>query len=141
MTLSDPREANAPSFLAGTARMLNDTRDVFVVWLMLQCLAVSAVGVSLFFWPYALGISVWYVAPVYWLLLTQLVMDRFTLMLHFTSHRPLFNKDVGTVDRAGPPITFVGKSAGMTKEDPNRVRQAEITQEILEVVAGAEALG
>ncbi len=39
--------------------------------------------------------------------------------------RPWFNKDVTSVDRAGPPINFVGKSAGTTKEDPNRVRQAE----------------
>ncbi|MDR3621673.1 MAG: GspE/PulE family protein [Paludisphaera borealis] len=39
--------------------------------------------------------------------------------------RPLFNRDVSTMDRAGPPITFVGKSAGMAKEDPSRVRQAE----------------
>ncbi len=39
--------------------------------------------------------------------------------------RPMFNKNVSMVDRAGPPITFVGKSAGMVKEDPNRVHQAE----------------
>jgi type II secretory ATPase GspE/PulE/Tfp pilus assembly ATPase PilB-like protein len=39
--------------------------------------------------------------------------------------KPIFNRDVTVVDRTGPPITFVGKSAGMTKEDPNRVRQAE----------------
>ncbi len=39
--------------------------------------------------------------------------------------RPLFNRDVGTVDRAGPPITFVGKSQGSTKEDPSRIKQAE----------------
>jgi type II secretory ATPase GspE/PulE/Tfp pilus assembly ATPase PilB-like protein len=39
--------------------------------------------------------------------------------------KPMFNRDVGTVDRAGPPITFVGKSQGSTKEDPSRVRQAE----------------
>jgi len=39
--------------------------------------------------------------------------------------RPWFNKDVTSVDRAGPPITFIGKSAGTTKEDPHRVRQAE----------------
>ena len=32
--------------------------------------------------------------------------------------KPLFNRDVGTVDRAGPPITFVGKSQGAAKEDP-----------------------
>jgi len=39
--------------------------------------------------------------------------------------RPMFNRDVSMVDRTGPPITFVGKSAGTAKEDPNRVHQAE----------------
>ncbi|AMV37467.1 GspE/PulE family protein [Planctomyces sp. SH-PL62] len=40
--------------------------------------------------------------------------------------RPLFNKNLGSVDRAGPPITFIGKTSGSTnKEDPSRVRQAE----------------
>ena len=39
--------------------------------------------------------------------------------------RPMFNRDVTTVDRTVPPITFVGKSQGATKEDPSRVHQAE----------------
>jgi type II secretory ATPase GspE/PulE/Tfp pilus assembly ATPase PilB-like protein len=39
--------------------------------------------------------------------------------------KPLFNRDVTPVDRAGPPITFIGKSQGTGKEDPGRVRQAE----------------
>ncbi len=40
--------------------------------------------------------------------------------------RPLFNKDVGTSDRSGPPIQFIGKSStGAGKEDPTRVSQAE----------------
>ncbi len=39
--------------------------------------------------------------------------------------KPLFNRDVGPVDRAGPPITFVGKTQSTGKEDPSRVHQAE----------------
>ncbi|MDG3005309.1 GspE/PulE family protein [Paludisphaera mucosa] len=40
--------------------------------------------------------------------------------------RPLFNRNMGSVDRAGPPITFIGKSSGSAgKEDPSRLRQAE----------------
>ncbi len=39
--------------------------------------------------------------------------------------RPMFNRGEGSVDRAGPPITFVGKSQGSAKADPNRVSQAE----------------
>ena len=46
-------------------------------------------------------------------------------ILHKLGMRPLFNKDVGTVDREGPPIVFIGKSQGNNKDDPSRVRQAE----------------
>ncbi len=38
--------------------------------------------------------------------------------------KPFFNHNVGEVDRAGPPIQFVGKGQG-GKEDPSRVGQAE----------------
>jgi type II secretory ATPase GspE/PulE/Tfp pilus assembly ATPase PilB-like protein len=46
-------------------------------------------------------------------------------LLYKLGMKPIFNSDVGTVDRAGPPITFVGKSQGSAKEDPSRIRQAE----------------
>lgn len=39
--------------------------------------------------------------------------------------RGIFNKGESTVDKAGPPITFVGKSQGATKADPDRVARAE----------------
>jgi type II secretory ATPase GspE/PulE/Tfp pilus assembly ATPase PilB-like protein len=39
--------------------------------------------------------------------------------------KPLFNRGESSVDRAGPPIMFVGKSQGQAKEDPTRVRAAE----------------
>jgi hypothetical protein len=89
MQLSDPREAPAPGFLGFARSLLNDERDVYVVWLMLQCLLVAAVGVALFF---VRSVPVWYLAPFYWALLVGALLDRFTLMLHFTSHRPPFNK-------------------------------------------------
>jgi general secretion pathway protein E len=46
-------------------------------------------------------------------------------LLYKLGMKPFFNRDVGSVDRAGPPITFVGKSQGAVKEDPSRVHQAE----------------
>ncbi len=129
MTLTDPREASAPSFLSGTAKMLNDARDTSVVWLMLQCVLVAGVGVSLFFWPYAVGVSVWYVAPLYWALVMGAVMDRFTLMLHFTSHRQLFNKDYKTLNHVIPwllgpffgqtPNTYFAHHMGMHHREEN----------------------
>lgn len=39
--------------------------------------------------------------------------------------RPVFNSNRGAIDRAGPPITFIGKSQGAAKEDPDRVAKAE----------------
>jgi fatty acid desaturase len=129
MTLTDPRSASAPAFLRGAARMLNDARDTYVVWLMLQCALVAGVGASLFFWPHAAGISVWYVAPLYWALLMVAVMDRFTLMLHFTSHRPLFNKDFKSLNHVIPwllgpffgqtPNTYFAHHMGMHHREEN----------------------
>ena len=46
-------------------------------------------------------------------------------MLAKLGMRPIFNRGESTMDRAGPPIQFVGKSQGATKEDPARVRAAE----------------
>jgi len=129
MISTDPRTASAPSFLSGTARMLNDARDTSVVWLMLHCALVAAVGVSLFFWPSALGVSVWYVAPLYWALVVVSVMDRFTLMLHFTSHRQLFNKRYQSLNHVIPwllgpffgqtPNTYFAHHMGMHHREEN----------------------
>src|SRR5262245_44927767 len=102
MTLTDPRTASATASLRGAARMVNDALYTSGMWLMFQCALVAAVGVSLFFWPYALGLSFWYVAPAYWALVMVAVMDRFTLMLHFTSHRALFNKDYKSLNHVIP---------------------------------------
>lgn len=89
MNISDPRGETVPRFVMPAARLLNDARDTVFVWLLLRCAALGALGVSLFFVPAKV---LPYAAPVYWLLLFGALMDRFTLMLHCTSHRPLFNK-------------------------------------------------
>ncbi|WZO96678.1 GspE/PulE family protein [Isosphaeraceae bacterium EP7] len=39
--------------------------------------------------------------------------------------RGIFNRDTGSSDRSGPPIEFVGKSQGASKNDPERIRRAE----------------
>jgi type II secretory ATPase GspE/PulE/Tfp pilus assembly ATPase PilB-like protein len=39
--------------------------------------------------------------------------------------RRVFNKDDDGVDRTGPPVFFLGKSAGGGNEDPSRVEKAE----------------
>lgn len=66
--------------------LMNDERDLVFVDLGLQCLVLAAFGIALFF----VDAAFWYLAPVYTLAWMGLLMDRFILMLHCTSHRPLF---------------------------------------------------
>ncbi len=76
------------------AKFLNDPRDIVFINLGL---AMTLVG-----WPLAIGLFVlgargqlpfWYAVP-YWALLGVLFMDRYILMLHCVSHRPLFRRQL-----------------------------------------------
>lgn len=67
--------------------MLNDPRDVTFVALMMQCGLLAVAGVGLFF---VRGPWFWWLVPVYGVALFAGLVDRFTLMLHCTSHRQLF---------------------------------------------------
>lgn len=42
--------------------------------------------------------------------------------------KPVFNKGTTSADSSGPPVTFIGKSQGSTKDDPDRVSKAEASQ-------------
>ncbi len=109
MNISDPRGEPVPRFLSPSARLLNDPRDVVFVWLALRCCALAALGVALFFVPPA-----WlrYAGPVYLLLLFGALQDRYTLMLHCTSHRPLFKKPYRALNNVIP--WFLGPFFGQT---------------------------
>jgi type II secretory ATPase GspE/PulE/Tfp pilus assembly ATPase PilB-like protein len=50
-------------------------------------------------------------------------------LLEQVGMRPMFNQDVDTTDKVGPPVTFIGKSAGQNQEDPSRVSRAEESPE------------
>lgn len=73
--------------------LLNDPRDQVFLPLIAQCLLVGLVGTGLYFvedpwWFWGLAVA--------WFAVWGLgVLDRFILMLHCTSHRPLFKKEVG----------------------------------------------
>lgn len=84
--VADPRVANTPFYANWVARWINDPRDAVFVGLSAQCLCLCACGVGLFF----AGTHLWMLAPLYWAALLGLLIDRFTLMLHCTSHRPLW---------------------------------------------------
>jgi Fatty acid desaturase len=84
--VSDPRLAPEPIYADLIAPLLNDRRDAVFVGLMAQCALLALCGIGLF---YVAQVSLWF-APLYWAALLGLLIDRFTLMLHCTSHRALF---------------------------------------------------
>jgi fatty acid desaturase len=110
MKITDPRTPSAPSFLAPAARLLNDPRDLQFVWLTLQCMSVVACAAALFF----VEVPWWFAAPAYWLLMFVVLLDRYTLMLHCTSHRLLFKKRYALLNQVIPRLLgpFFGQTPG-----------------------------
>jgi fatty acid desaturase len=86
LTNADPRAARSVLPASWAAALLDDPRDAPFLELILVCLALIPCAVSLFF----AGPAFWYLAAGYWVLVWVLAFDRFILMLHCTSHRPLF---------------------------------------------------
>jgi len=86
MRLNDVRTIRPPWYGQWIAPLLNDPRDVVFVGLVGRCTGFAAFGTGLFF----VGTWIWALAPLYWCALVFVLLDRFTLMLHCTSHRPLF---------------------------------------------------
>ena len=110
MEIVDRRAAHSPGYLAWARPLVNDPRDVEFIALMLQCLAFAACGVALFF----SGPRLLYLAPLYWLLLVAGLLDRFTLMLHCTSHRPLFKPKYRAMNQIIPWV--LGPFFGQTPD-------------------------
>lgn len=89
--------------------MLNDARDVTFVALMMQCGVLAAAGVGLFFLR---GPWFWWLVPVYGVALFAGLVDRFTLMLHCTSHRQLFKPRYALANQIIPWVLspFLGQT-------------------------------
>jgi fatty acid desaturase len=106
--ISDPRQAARPWYARWATPLLNDPRDVAFVALMMQCGAFAAAGVALFF----AGPLFWYLVPLYWAVFVAGLLDRFTLMLHCTSHRQLFRPRYSFLNRIIPWVLgpFLGQS-------------------------------
>lgn len=110
------------------ATVINDPRDVTFLYLMMQCGAVALLGLGLFFLP---ARYFWYAAPAYWALWALGVLDRFILMLHCTSHRPLFDRDHKWMNQIIPwalgpffgetPETYFAHHMGMHHPENNLV--------------------
>lgn len=91
--------------------MLNDPRDWPFIPLMFQCALFGAAGITFFFLPHDLR---WWLAPLYALAFLFGVLDRYTLMLHNTSHRPLFKPEYRAFNLIVPVFLgpFLGQSPG-----------------------------
>jgi len=121
----DPREAPRPWYALWATSLVNDPRDLFFVALMMQCAGLFAAGIALFF----AGRWFWYLAPLYWLAFVVVFLDRFTLMLHCTSHRPLFRPAHAWLNRVIPwvlgpfmgqvPETYFAHHMGMHHVEEN----------------------
>ncbi len=90
---------------------LNDPRDIVFVNLGLQ--------MTLTLWPmvfvlYAIEPFNWLWAAGYWIFLFVAFLDRYILMLHCTSHRPLFNRKFKALNQYIPWV--LGPLVGETPE-------------------------
>lgn len=96
--------------MAWALPLLNDPRDLEFVRLIAGCLLVVAFGGGLFFTGPWLP---WLVLP-YWIFVGSGFMDRFILMLHCTSHRPLFKQRYRALNQIVPWL--LGPFFGETPE-------------------------
>jgi hypothetical protein len=105
---TDPRSAAVPFYARWATPLLNDPRDGVFVALMMQCGLVAAAGVGLYF----AGPHFWWFAAAYAVVLFAGVIDRFTLMLHCTSHRQLFRPGHPLLNRIIPWVLcpFMGQT-------------------------------
>ncbi len=110
LKITDRRTALGPWYSSLVLPALNDPRDVEFVGLVVQCTLFALCGIGLFF----SGRFLWYLAPAYWLLLVFGVLDRFTLMLHCTSHRPLWKPQFRALAHYIPWVIgpFIGQTPG-----------------------------
>jgi fatty acid desaturase len=125
LAIADPRLAPQPLFAAWVSALINDPRDAVFIGLMVQCLAFAAVGVGFFFVSHLS----WWIIPVYWAVCFGLLVDRFTLMLHCTSHRPLFKPKYRLLNEVIPwvigpffgqtPNTYFAHHLGMHHPEEN----------------------
>jgi hypothetical protein len=123
ITITDPTFEAKPSrnalerFFLG---LIRDERDLPFIWLALQMTSVLIpAGVALFFLPRFFGGEAswihWAVAAVlYWALLYGVFVDRYMLMLHNTSHRPLFKRSLGWMNKWIPWV--IGPFTGQTPD-------------------------
>ena len=125
MNLTDPRVAPEPWYTPWVVPFLNDRRDAIFVGLIVQCVMLATGGVCLFF----VGPALRWLGPLYLVALMALLLDRFTLMLHCTSHRQLFKPRYRALNQIIPwllapffgqtPNTYFAHHMGMHHREEN----------------------
>jgi fatty acid desaturase len=125
MTIVDPRLAPQPFYADWVAALINDPRDAGFIGLIVQSLLFAAMGVALFF----VGHLSYWLMLIYWAVCFGVLIDRFTLMLHCTSHRPLFKPKYRVLNGVIPwvigpffgqtPNTYFAHHLGMHHAEEN----------------------
>lgn len=105
-------------------RLINDPRDAPFVALMVRAGAWALVAPATLFLAYR-----WWMTPVYLVVTMAVFFPPFTLMLHCTSHRPLFRKQVAWMNQLIPwvlcpffgqtPATYMAHHIGMHHPENN----------------------
>lgn len=93
LKLTDPvfvPKAERNAFERFVLRFIRDERDLPFVWLSLQMTFVLLPLAAVLFVP---GVYQWWMSLVYWAVLYGLYADKYILMLHCTSHRPLWKRE------------------------------------------------
>jgi len=85
MQIQDPRLPPQPWYARWVLPALSDSRDACLVGLVVRCSLVVISGAALLCAP----VPAWPLVALWFVLLAS-SFDRFTLMLHCTSHRPLW---------------------------------------------------
>ncbi len=113
-TLTDPTftKPDAHGALARFAlRFIRDERDLPFVWLTFWMSVVLIPTAVLFYVP---GVFSWWMAPIYWAVLYGFFADKYILMLHCTSHRPLWKREYKFLNFYIPWV--IGPFAGESPE-------------------------
>ena len=114
LNLTDPEYTAPPSHGAVERfflRFIRDPRDLPFVWLSLAMTFVQLPLAGAMFVP---GVFRWWMAPIYWAVFYGFFADRYILMLHCTSHRPLWKREYGFLKFYIPWV--LGPFAGETPE-------------------------
>jgi hypothetical protein len=115
ITITDPCLCETGAFQRVDRWLLNyirDERDLVFPKLVLRILLVMLPLVVWMYWP---GQFSWWVAVVYLTLNWAIFLAPYILMLHCTSHRPLFKREYDWMNKFIP--WFVGPLFGETPRD------------------------